>query len=305
MTMRYALATLGIANTSVPAIEVNGKFWDLGNTDLAPLVTPERRGLMGLFADWPTSHSRLKSLAEALAAGKGSAPTTTFAAKPLFQTPLQYPGKMICTGMNFYDHLEEAGMSLKKEETYPPRFFKTPTTTLVGCGKSVRYPTQTEKLDWEIEMVAVIGKHARSVKAEHALDYVAGYANGCDLSARDRQLDPRHVRKSDTIGGKSFDDAAPVGPIILPAEFAGDAQRFSMVLTVNGTVEQNGSTSGMIWSIAEQIEEATRHMTLEPGDMIMTGTPSGVGHFRGKYLHKTDRVTCAIGPLGVLDFEIV
>jgi 2-keto-4-pentenoate hydratase/2-oxohepta-3-ene-1,7-dioic acid hydratase in catechol pathway len=297
--MRYALATLGVNGRSVPAIEVGGKFWDLGTTSLASKVGPERRGLMGLFDDWEASHGKLKLLADDLSAGKAGPALTSYADKPVFQTPLQYPAKVFCTGTNYWDHIKEASMTIDKATKDTPYFFKPPTTALVGCGKSVRYPEQTKQFDWEIEMVAVIGKKASKVSVDKALDYVAGYANGCDLSARDWQT------KTGVIRGKAFDDAAPVGPIILPAEFAGDPQDQRLVLKRNGKVEQDANTSGMVWSVAEQVSDISTHITLEPGDMILTGTPAGVGLFQNVFLKRGDKITCEIGRLGVLDFEII
>jgi 2-keto-4-pentenoate hydratase/2-oxohepta-3-ene-1,7-dioic acid hydratase in catechol pathway len=186
----------------------------------------------------------------------------------------------------------------------PTLFFKPPATTLVGSGKSVRYPTQSKKFDWEIELAAVIGKRARRVRAAAALDCVAGYTIGIDLSARDWQFHPKHLVKFDLFGGKGFDDSCPLGPKIVPARFV-DHGNLQLRLYVNGELKQNANTRDMIWSLAEQIEAMSEHVTLDPGDVILTGTPAGVGLATGTYLKVGDRIDAHIDQLGQLSVEVV
>lgn len=302
--MAYSLATVRLRNAIEPVMEVGGRYCRLADMpDIGPRIRASERGLLGLLEDWQGSHALLRALAEDPAAIKHSVLPADAILD--FLTPLQYPAKVICIGLNYRDHLAEIGnTSLRKEETDLSMFFKPPTTTLVGSGRSVIYPKQTQKLDWEVELTVVIGQRARNVPAVEAPRYVAGYTIGVDLSARDHQMNPRHPLKMDTIFGKGFDHSAPVGPRIVPAEFVPDPQALAMELRVNGQIEQRSNTAQMIWTIAEQIEAITRHITLEPGDLIMTGTPAGVGLFKNRFLKPGDRLDAQIERLGILAFEM-
>jgi 2-keto-4-pentenoate hydratase/2-oxohepta-3-ene-1,7-dioic acid hydratase in catechol pathway len=135
------------------------------------------------------------------------------------------------------------------------------------------------------------------------MGHVAGYTIGIDLSARDWQKHPKHLVKFDLFGGKAFDNSNPLGPRIVPAPFL-DPSDLELTLKVNGDIRQHAQTSQMIWSIAEQIEAITQHVTLEPGDILMTGTPSGVGLSTGTYLKVGDRIDAEIEGLGCLTVEI-
>lgn len=302
--MKYSLATLRLDGAPTPTIEVNGRYWRLADTELASLVTADRRGLIGLLEDWPVTHERLKALAAKLDNGQAGEPALSSGEDIEFLTPLQYPDKLMCTGFNYLDHQKEAGVAFDKAKVKPGMFLKPPKSTLVGPGRSLPYPPQTEQLDYELELAVVIGRRCRSVAAADALDYVAGYMVGTDMSARDRQFDPRNRSKVDTIGGKCFEASSPVGPRLVPAEFAGDPQNFEMRLSVNGEVRISGNTSEMVYTIGEQLEEMARHMTLEPGDILLTGCPAGVGLATGRYLNVGDELVCDIGDLGPLVFQI-
>jgi 2-keto-4-pentenoate hydratase/2-oxohepta-3-ene-1,7-dioic acid hydratase in catechol pathway len=306
--MTFALATIRHDGHPTPAIEVGARWYALA--DLAPQVlepTPSR-GLMNVFEHWTAREPVLVRLADGIASGDVAAAALSPAPTPnQFLTPLQYPSKVVLMGANYADHMAKDGSFLnakKKEESIPVLFFKPPTTTLVGCGKSVRYPAQSDKFDWEGELGAVIGKRARRVSVAEALDHVAGYAVGIDLSARDWQFHPKHLVKFDLFGGKGFDDSCPFGPKITPARFVGHDALW-LKLWVNGDLKQDSNTSNMIWSLAEQISAISDHVTLEPGDVILTGTPAGVGFASNTFLHVGDKVDAEIEGLGRLSIEIV
>lgn len=305
--MNYALATIRHLGKPAPVIEAGDAYWLL--SEVAPeLLQPDPgRGLLSIFDCWDEREPRLAALAEKLIGRTGGAGK----AEPApgtddFLAPLLYPNKLLLMGANYYDHVHnDAGISdFQKTEKMPTLFFKPPTTTLVGSGKSVRYPTQSKKFDWEIELAAVIGKRARRVRTAGALDCVAGYTIGIDLSARDWQFHPKHLVKFDLFGGKGFDDSCPLGPKIVPARFV-DHGNLQLRLYVNGELKQNANTRDMIWSLAEQIEAMSEHVTLEPGDVILTGTPAGVGLAAGTYLKVGDRIDANIDQLGRLSVEIV
>jgi 2-keto-4-pentenoate hydratase/2-oxohepta-3-ene-1,7-dioic acid hydratase in catechol pathway len=305
--MVYALATINYQGQAAPVIESGGEYWLL--SEVAPeLLQPHlSRGLLNIFDHWQEREPKLAELAERLAgnsenAGRIEPPPRT----EDFLAPLLYPNKVVLMGANYYDHLRnDAGINdFKKEEKIPMLFFKPPTTTLVGSGKSVRYPTQSKKFDWEIELALVIGKRARRVHAAEALNCVAGYTIGIDLSARDWQFHSKHLMKFDLFGGKGFDDSCPLGPRIVPARFV-DPENLQLRLFVNGELKQNASTRDMIWSLGEQIEAMSEHVTLEPGDVILTGTPAGVGLATGTYLKVGDKIDADIDQLGRLSVQIV
>jgi 2-keto-4-pentenoate hydratase/2-oxohepta-3-ene-1,7-dioic acid hydratase in catechol pathway len=192
----------------------------------------------------------------------------------------------------------------RKEDGTPVFFLKPPTTSLVGCGKTVRYPVQSSKLDWEIELAVVMGTKLRRVSEEEAVQGIAAYAVGLDLSTRDWQMNPRHPWKFDLFTGKAFDDSCPLGPKLVPARFV-DPQNLQLRLLVNGVVKQDANTKDMIWSVAEQVSLLSEHVTLEPGDVLLTGTPAGVGLASDTYLRVGDRIEAEIDGLGKLEVEII
>jgi 2-keto-4-pentenoate hydratase/2-oxohepta-3-ene-1,7-dioic acid hydratase in catechol pathway len=303
--MRYTLATVQHQGKPTPVIGVNGQYWSLA--ECAPeLFAGEAPNLMVLFEDWATNDERLSVLADRLAA---KAPAGALAPQPAgdaFLTPLQFPRKVVLMGANYYDHVQgDAGFTdFDKANKVPTLFLKPPTTTLVGSGKSVRYPSQSDQFDWEIELAAIISKRGKHIPVESALDYVAAYTIGIDLSARDWQFDPMHIVKWDLYGGKAFDDSCPLGPTLTPARFV-DHKNLQLKLELNGELKQNANTRDMIWSLEEQIAAMSEHVTLEPGDVIMTGTPSGVGLKTGTFMKVGDRLDAEITGLGRLSVEII
>jgi 2-keto-4-pentenoate hydratase/2-oxohepta-3-ene-1,7-dioic acid hydratase in catechol pathway len=208
-------------------------------------------------------------------------------------------------GANYLDHMhEDAGYAdFDKASKIPVLFMKPPTTAIVGSGASVPYPVQTQKFDWEIELAVVIGKRATRLTVENAMSCIAGYTVGIDLSARDWQFHEKHLVKFDLFGGKAFDSSNPLGPCIVPADQI-NANDLQLTLKVNGEVKQHARTSLMIWNIAEQLAAITEHVTLEPGDIVMTGTPSGVGLKSGTFLKPGDKLDAEIEGIGHLAVQV-
>lgn len=304
MTM-YSLATFRIGGKVTPVLEVNGRNFDL--TQIAPelIGADAAHGLMALFRNWPASDKALTALAGKLSNG-GQGEVKTPSNPDDILAPLLYPSKVVCTGANYRDHLKEIGFEqFDKTKARTPFFLKPPLTTVVGSGKSMHAPKGVTQFDWEIELTAVIGTRAHHVSVERALDYVAGYTVGIDLSARDLLLHPNNVTKMDVFGGKAFDGSCPLGPRIVPSRFVGDPQALHMKLSVNGELKQNAGTSLMIWSVAEQISAISSVTTLEPGDIILTGTPSGAAYPHGPFLKAGDRIDAQIEKIGTLSLEIL
>jgi 2-keto-4-pentenoate hydratase/2-oxohepta-3-ene-1,7-dioic acid hydratase in catechol pathway len=203
------------------------------------------------------------------------------------------PGKIVCVGLNYLDHAQEGGMELPKA---PLLFAKWPNT-LIGDGEAIVLPPEATEVDYEAELGVVIGTTAKRVSEAAALDHVEGYICLNDVSARDLQFaDGQWTR------GKSPDTFCPVGPRLVPREEIADPQTLAIRCLVNGEALQDSSTAQMIFSVAEIIAYTSQIITLEPGDLIATGTPAGVGVFRDPkvLLQDGDEVSVEIEGLGTL-----
>ena len=219
--------------------------------------------------------------------------------------PLLYPGKILCAGANYYDHLAEMGMpGARKADQRLFFFMKPPRNAVVGEGDTVRMPLGTEAFDWEVELALVIGRTARAVDPADALAHVAGWTVAVDFSARDHNRAPETFYKLDWVAGKAHDTCCPLGPRIVAASALPDPQDVGLRLSVNGAVKQDGRSADMIFSVAEQIAIASRIMTLDPGDVLLTGTPAGVGAPKGTFLSVGDRVEAEIDGIGRLAVRV-
>jgi 2-keto-4-pentenoate hydratase/2-oxohepta-3-ene-1,7-dioic acid hydratase in catechol pathway len=220
--------------------------------------------------------------------------------------PLLRPGKLLAAAANFNDHVAEAGAAPLNKARLSPRLFLKPPTSIVGPGADIPMPTLGRQLDWEAELGVVIGTRARDLTVENALGAVVGYLTSNDVSARsmdygyERDTDDKAVWFFDWLAGKWLDGFAPLGPYLVTADEVPDPQDLAITLDVNGIRRQNGSTKDMIFSVAELVAYASTLMTLEPGDVLLTGTPSGVGAATGDYLSAGDEMSVTIGHLGTL-----
>tara|TARA_B110000003_G_scaffold24218_1_gene23169 strand:- start:794 stop:1489 length:696 start_codon:yes stop_codon:yes gene_type:complete len=180
--------------------------------------------------------------------------------------------RIFCVGRNYAAHAREMG---KDPDRDPPFFFTKPADAVVEAGETVAYPAETENFHYEAEMVAVIGTAGRNIAEADSLSHVWGYAVGNDLTRRDLQLEAREKGRP-WDWGKAFDRSAVVGPVF-PVAQVGHPDKGSIKLTVNGVVKQDADLSELIWSVPEIISILSHSIALEPGDLIMTGTPAGVG----------------------------
>ncbi|HZQ26526.1 MAG TPA: fumarylacetoacetate hydrolase family protein [Acidimicrobiales bacterium] len=233
-----------------------------------------------------------------LAAAPAVADSTTLDAVRL-QSPLTAPTKVLAIGLNYADHARESGLEPPKS---PVTFVKT-NNSIVGPGDGIRYSKEdSEQVDYEAELAVVIGRRARHVSEADALGYVFGYTNCNDVSARDAQFsDGQWIR------GKSFDTFCPLGPWVVTADEIPDPQALRIACRVNGTTLQDSTTGEMIFGVAAIISYLSRFMTLEPGDVIATGTPFGVGFARTPpvFLLNGDVVEIDIEGIGVLTNPVV
>jgi len=216
------------------------------------------------------------------------------------QAPIPDPGKVICIGLNYRDHAEESGMAIPEE----PVCFSKFGNTIIGPGESIRLPAVSQQVDYEAELVVVIGKRAYGVAREDAFDYVAGYMNGHDVSARDWQIGKPGKQ---WLLGKTPDTFAPIGPWLVTRDEVADPHAMDISLRLNGETMQSGNTREFIFGVDELIAYLTQIMTLEPGDIIFTGTPPGVGMARDPqvFLKPGDQVEVEIAGLGVLGNPVI
>jgi len=256
----------------------------------------------------PSVHELLENLSSLKTRGEGMP-----LAEVKLHAPLLYPGTIYCAGANYADHVAEMARAQNLPPPADPRtlglkpwfFMKPPRACVVGPAARVARPRGSQKLDWEAELVAVIGKAARDVSVEKALDYVAGYTIANDLSARDlsrrTQLPPGNPFHFDWTAHKGFEGSCPLGPWITPAAEIANPQHLAIRLWVNGVLKQDSNTSQMIYSVADQISHISSLTTLHPGDIILTGTPAGVGTGRNEFLQPGDHVEVEIERLGRLE----
>src|SRR4030095_8344367 len=252
-----------------------------------------RLDVSGFAADFDEAFfggQRLSKLRSWLAQNKGSSPRVS--ASACLGPPISRPSKIVCIGLNFHDHAEESGMEVPKE---PVIFFKA-SSSLVGPNDPLIIPKNATKVDWEVELAVVMEKRAKYVCRENAMDYVAGFALHNDYSERGFQLE----RGGQWVKGKSADSFAPLGPFLATKDEIADFNRLGMWLKVNGEFRQRGSTSKMICDVPGLVAYVSEFMTLLPGDVISTGTPSGVGLGMKppQYLKAGDLVELGIDGLG-------
>ncbi len=228
--------------------------------------------------------------------------------------PVAEPRKVICLAGNYGAHIiEGGGVAHERAETFPYFFCKPPTTTLTNPGSPIKIPrVSPDHVDWEIELGVIIGRTARHVREKDALTHVAGYTVCNDISDRRFRINPeRKQREKDTFfdwqHGKWHDTFLPMGPCVRTAASLPDPQNLRLMLTVNGNVMQDANTGQMIFPVAALISILSSIMTLEPGDIIVSGTPSGVGHARKPpiYLRPKDEVEAEIETIGVLRNPVV
>lgn len=207
-------------------------------------------------------------------------------------SPVSNPGKIVCVGLNYEDHAKEGGMDIPEE---PILFFKA-TSSIVGPNDDLIIPKNSKKTDWEVELAVIIEKEASYVSEEEAPDYVAGYCLHNDYSEREFQLE----KGGQWVKGKSCDTFAPLGPYIVTKDEISDLNNLRLWLEVNGELKQEGSTSELIFSIPYLVSYISHFMTLQPGDIISTGTPAGVGlgFNPPQYLKPGDNVELGIEGLG-------
>lgn len=227
--------------------------------------------------------------------------------------PISRPGKLLALAGNYGEHIKEAslkrgfnlGLSDAQKQTTVPRPFLKPATAIIGPDDQIPWPAYSEQIDYELELAVVIGKNAKRVEPKEAIDCVAGYMIANDVSARSVTFKNGRAERPwddfyDWLAGKWADGFCPMGPCLVTADEIPDVQNLRMELKVNGQTRQKANTNQMIYPVADVVSFLSFIMTLEPGDIILTGTPAGVAVATGRFLQSSDTIECGIEGLGVL-----
>jgi 2-keto-4-pentenoate hydratase/2-oxohepta-3-ene-1,7-dioic acid hydratase in catechol pathway len=259
-----------------------------------------------LLETWDGSLKRLDA-----AAAKGAASAKALSSVKLL-APIQRPVAIYCAGANYRDHANEMARVQGKPDPVDPHtlglhswHFLKVGHCVVGPDVTVKIPVKTKKLDWEVELALIIGKTCRNATEANALDFVMGYTVANDLSARDMGtrvgLPDNSNFRADWVSHKCFDGSCPMGPWITLSRDVGDAHNLKLGLDVNGMKKQDSNTKELIFNMKEQIVDISSRITLYPGDVILTGTPAGVGAGKGEFLKSGDKVRAWVEKIGDLN----
>lgn len=317
--MKYQLFTYEARDGARAGLAIGSDWFDLGDvaraTDRPQFVGASLDDLVGR---WETAAPELARLAQDLAAHRSRfAGEALDGAALVLRSPFGRPGAIYAAGANYRDHVEAMGRAFnqklvldpKKEGIAPWHFLKSGPATLSGHRGAVPYPARTERLDWEAELAVVIGRRVSKVGVESALEHVAGYMCANDLSARDHVVrsgvDVSSPFRFDWIAHKCFNGSCPLGPVFTPAQYVGSPENLAIKLWLNGELRQDSNTRNHLYSVAEQIAHLSERIDLLPGDVILTGTPAGVGMEAGTFLKRGDVMKVSIEGLGELETRIV
>ena len=297
--MGYKLVTYDAGKGSRAGIVVGEKLIDVADAtgNVAYATT------LGILKDWPAANAVLAKLTPK--------PGTADLDWNTLRAPVELPGAIYCAGANYADHVAEMAAGQGREPEPDPHtlglkpwhFIKS-SHAVVGPGAAVQIPPASHKMDWEVELALIIGKTAKDLTPENALDCIAGYTVANDVSARDLGWRPPMPQTSpfysDWLAHKSFDGSCPLGPWMVPAEDVGDAQNLGIKLSVNGKTHQDSNTGNMIFNIVEQLCQISLRITLHPGDVVLTGTPAGVGAGKNEFLKAGDALELWVENVGTL-----
>lgn len=296
---------------------VGAQAYDLDKLAAAAALELPASSIDALLEQWPRANARLQELAGLVHEVPAQYSAAQLPLGELQMAPLlDRPGTIYGAGANYRDHVEAMARAFNMKLSLDPRsegidpwhFVKAGRATLGAHGQTVDIPAGVKMLDWEAELAVVIGTRASRVSVEDALNYVAGYACANDLSARDRlrrdAVDASSPFRFDWIGHKSFTGSCPVGPYLTPAQYVKDPENLDIKLWRNGTLEQDSNTRNHMYGVAEQISYLSQTLELFPGDVILTGTPAGVGMESGRFLSSGDVLKVWIDGMGDLETTI-
>lgn len=313
--MKYQLFTYADTGAAGTGIAVDRQLYDLAA--VARGMSVAGKPMMALLDDWDDAHAQLLVVADTLVAFSDEYEEHRLDADTVtFLPPVPAPGVIYCAGANYRDHVEAMSRALNhklvldpKAEGIPPwHFLKTGKGSLAGHREVVAFPAHSQMLDWEAELAVVIGRRASKVSVENALHYVAGYSCSNDLSARDNlkrdNVDVTSPFRFDWIGHKCFNGSCPIGPFLTPAAFIESPEDLDIKLWLNSELKQDSNTRNHLYGVADQISYLSHRGDLYPGDIIMTGTPAGVGAESGTFLKRGDVMKVWIAGLGELETTV-
>ena len=303
----YALASYQEGSSTLPALVLGDTILDLdavrrhvlpGSSAAQAIVA---LGVGGMLTQWEQSEGVIADLAAAAAERLDSGLLNVLSPQPrtALRRPFQ-PTQIFAAGSNYVEHANEMGTVLAAKAESKPYIFIKAASSVIGPGETVVIPHQVTRPDWEVELGVVIGRSGRRIDAGDSMDYVAGYTIINDVSARDQTRRTDYPFKFDWFQGKSFDTFAPIGPWFVPRNCIADPQALKLGMDINGEPMQDGSAAEMIWTIREQIAYLSSIVTLQPGNLVATGTPTGVGMGRGVFLQPGDTMRAWVEGIGEL-----
>lgn len=292
---KFALATISTTAGPQAALSIGSKIYPL--RDVSP--TFDNTSVKDLLREWPSVFPKLNQLAKSIIAGEksdvGKEKNTT-----QLLSPVLYPDNLLAVGANYADHLREMGLAVEKWASMP-FFLRPPISCLVGPGETVHIPASTQQFDWECELGVVLGKRIRNASREEAAEAIAGYTIGLDLSCRDL-IKADNDLKVDLVRGKAQDTMAPCGPVVVPKQYMPDVETLGIRLWVNDVQMMNASTKEMLYKCDEQLSIISQYITLQPGDILFTGSPSGSAGVHGNcWLKPGDHIHAEIDGIEPLD----
>jgi 2-keto-4-pentenoate hydratase/2-oxohepta-3-ene-1,7-dioic acid hydratase in catechol pathway len=296
--VNFALANLNTTSGERAALAIDGAYFRLDQTSSGCSMSTR-----AILEEWEVAYPRLLTVADECASHGSASRAFVSSADAELLTPIRFPNKLVCVGGVYRDHLLEFNLPAERWKNMP-MFLRAPTTSIVGPGRTLVIPATTNQFDWEIELAVIVSRRLKSADLETAAAAIAGYSVGLDMTCRDL-LDRDSPTGVDLVRAKAQDGMAPVGPFIRPAAFVRDVQNLRLQLFVNGEIKQNGCTADMLYSVPEQLSTISRYITLEPGDIVFTGSPAGSGASIGQYLHPGDQIRAEIEGVGRLDVEVV
>ncbi len=291
----YRLATFLYRNHPYVGVEIGGWLIDLGlGYEYYKQATGRRDffkakhgyTMLDVLEEWDLFNAAFTDLTPfytQILAQEKTRPSFAYRPEEVkFLPPVVYPNKVLNAGSNYYDHALEMGAAKPVKEGHEPYFFyKGSRHNLIGHGDVIRLTPRSKYTDWEAELAVVMGRYAKNVPVEQALDYVAGYTCYNDISARDRMRRKDETFDYDWFANKGNDTFAPMGPYLVPRQFVKDPQNLSIRCYISGERMQDTNTNKMVWTVAELIATVSSVTTLSPGDVIATGTGAGVGMAKG------------------------
>jgi 2,4-diketo-3-deoxy-L-fuconate hydrolase len=295
----YKLGTAFVDGAPRPVVLIDGRVFTLSEVLGHSDASAAPASLLDLFKNWETQRSALlAALSDFHLTSAGRDPENL-----VYQAPIPNPRAVICVGVNYRDHLIE--MKVNQEPSYPYAFLRPPSS-LAAHREEIRLPKGPRMVDWEAELGIVVGRRVQAGEIDAAFEAVAGYTVINDVSARDWIINRPPVG-IDWVMQKAWDRFQPTGPWITPAEFVSDPQSLAIELSVNGVMKQQSNTEQMIFGIRQIMQHLASIMTLEPGDIIATGTPAGVGFGQNpqEFIQSGDHIRVTVEGLGTLENRFV